>query len=267
MAGLSSAERAGVRLTYEVTGDGPPLLLIQGLGYGRWGWEPLAAPLAEMFTVIAFDNRGAGDSDAPPGPYSTETMAADAAAVLDAAGVERAHVMGASLGGMIAQMLAIGHPDRVDRLVLGCTTPGGPDAHPLPAGTVELMRRAGELPPEEASRRFVHNALSEDTLRDRPEVPARILRHRRAVPQDQAAWQAQAAASLGHDAGGRLAGIGARTLVLHGTADQVVDPRNAGLLAGRIPDVRVELLDGLGHLFFWERPDQVAALVGSFLRD
>jgi pimeloyl-ACP methyl ester carboxylesterase len=93
------------------------------------------------------------------------------------------------------------------------------------------------------------------------------MEHRRAGPQDQDAWQAQAAASLGHDAGGRLGTIGARTLVLHGTADQVVDVRNAELLAGRIPDVRVELLYGLGHLFFWERPDQVAALMGAFLQD
>lgn len=209
--------------------------------------------------MITFDNRGIGDSDAPPGPYDTATMAADAAAVLDAVGVRRAHVMGASLGGMIAQMVALDHPDRVDRLILACTTPGGGDAYPLPEATVALIRAAAGLPPEEALRRLTANALASDgPLED-------LLVRRRARPQDPAAWQAQSAASLGHDTTARLGSIAAPTLVVHGTADRVVDPRNAPLLAERIPGARLERLPDLGHLFFWEDPAATVELVRGFL--
>lgn len=186
-------------------------------------------------------------------------MAADAVAVLDAAGVRRAHVMGASLGGMIAQMLALDHLDRVDRLILACTTPGGEDAHPLPEATLTLIREAAGLPHEEAIRRFTAGALaSTGPLED-------LVARRLARPQDPAAWQAQSAASLGHDTSGRLGDITAPTLILHGTADRVVDPRNAPLLAERIPGARLEWLPGLGHLFFWEDPAGTAELMRGFL--
>jgi 3-oxoadipate enol-lactonase len=250
---------AGVRIAYEEAGSGPPLLLIHGLGYPRWGWEPVVEPLAKTHRVITFDNRGIGDSDAPPGPYDTATMAADAVAVLDAVGVRRVHVMGASLGGMIAQMVALDHAHRVDRLILACTTPGGAEAHPLPEATLALIREAADLPAEEATRRLTANALaSQHPLED-------LLARRMARPQDPAAWQAQSAASLGHDAFGRLGGIPAPTLVLHGTADRVVDPRNAPLLARSIPGARLEWLPGQGHLFFWEDPDDTVERVRRFL--
>jgi 3-oxoadipate enol-lactonase len=249
------------RIAHEVTGEGPPLLLIQGLGYPRWGWEPIVAPLAKAYQVITFDNRGIGDSDAPPGPYDTAMMAADAVTVLDALRVPRAHVMGASLGGMIAQSLVLDHPGRVDRLVLACTTPGGAAAYPLPEVTLALIRQAADLPPDEAVRRFTANALSQPPPGLVDELTARRLAH----PQDPAAWNAQSAASLGHDALDRLDEIAAPTLVLHGTADRVVDPRNAPLLAERIPGARLEMLDGLGHLFFWEDPGRTVELLKEFL--
>jgi pimeloyl-ACP methyl ester carboxylesterase len=250
---------AGVRIAYEEAGSGPPLLLIHGLGYPRWGWEPVVEPLAKTHRVITFDNRGIGDSDAPPGPYDTATMAADAVAVLDAVGVRRAHVMGASLGGMIAQMLALDHPHRVDRLILACTTPGGAEAYPLPEATLTLLREAAGLPADEATHRLTANALaSQHPLED-------LLARRMARPQDPAAWQAQSAASLGHDAFGRLGGITAPTLVLHGTVDRVVDPRNAPLLAEHIPGARLQWLPDRGHLFFWEDPDGTVERVRRFL--
>ncbi|GAA2113061.1 alpha/beta hydrolase [Actinomadura alba] len=252
---------AGVRIAHEVTGEGPALLLIHGLGYPRWGWEPIVAPLARSFRVIAFDNRGIGDSDVPPGPYDTATMAADAVSVLDAVGVERAHVVGASLGGMIAQRVALEHPDRLDRLVLACTTPGGPTALPLPAATVALIREATGLAPQEAVRRFTANALSQPP----PGLVEELTVRRLARPQPPEAWLAQSAASLGHDVFDRLGEIAAPTLVLHGTADRVVDPRNAALLAERIPAARLELLDDLGHLFFWEDPARTVTLLEEFL--
>jgi 3-oxoadipate enol-lactonase len=121
-----------MKIAWESRGQGEPVLLIHGLGYARWGWEPVVAPLAERFRLLLFDNRGIGESEIPPGPYSARAMAEDAVSVLDEAGVERAHVVGTSLGGMVAQELALSHPERVDRLVLACTTPGGPTTVPMP---------------------------------------------------------------------------------------------------------------------------------------
>ena len=148
-----------MNIAWESTGEGPPLLLIQGLGYGRWGWDPIVPGLAARHRVVSFDNRGIGESDKPEGPYTAAQMAGDALQVLDEAGIERAHVLGASLGGMIAQELAVAAPERVDRLVLCCTTPGGPNAVPMPEVTLRLFAEAPSLAPEVALRRFVENAL------------------------------------------------------------------------------------------------------------
>ena len=251
-----------MRIAWESRGDGPPLLLIHGLGYARWGWEPVADRLAERFRVLLFDNRGIGESEAPPGPYTAAAMAEDAAQVLDEAGAERAHVVGTSLGGMVAQELALAHPERVDRLVLACTTPGGAGAFPLPQRTLALIAEAPSLAPEVALRRFVENALADDAPE---ELVGRIYAHRLASPPDPDGWQAQAAAGASFDALDRIGDIGAPTLILHGTDDGVVDARNAALLAERIPDARVRLFEGRGHLFFWEDPDGFVSAVEEFL--
>jgi 3-oxoadipate enol-lactonase len=256
------ARSGDVALSYELLGDGPPLLLVQGLGYGGRGWGPALDLLAEDFTVAAYDNRGFGASDVPPGPYTVRELAEDARAVLDAAGFERAHVVGVSLGGMAAQELALAHPDRVDRLVLACTTPGGVGSYPMPARTVSLMLEAPTLPPEVALRKFVENALGADAP---DELVERIVAYRIANPPDLAGWQSQAAAGAGHDALGRIGRITAPTLIVHGTEDAVVDPRNARLLADRIPGARIELLPGCGHLPFWEQPERFTALIREFV--
>lgn len=260
-----AAMSGDVRIAYAVHGGGPPLVLVHGLGYGQWGWEPVLEPLARRHLVVTFDNRGIGESDRPPGPYDAATMAGDAVAVLDAAGLERAHVVGTSLGGMIAQELALGWPERVDRLVLASTTPGGPRAYPLPEHTQKLFARAPALAPEVALRLFVANSLAPATVTGRPELVDRMVALRLADPPDPAGWRAQLAAGSTFDAFGRLGSIAAPTLVLHGSEDRVVDPRNAQLLAREIPDARLELLDGTGHLFFWEQPDRFVALMQEFL--
>jgi 3-oxoadipate enol-lactonase len=255
----------GVRIAWERHGAGHPVLLIQGLGYARWGWEPVLPGLVERFDVILFDNRGIGGSAAPPGPYTAAEMARDALQVLDEADVERAHVVGASLGGMIAQELALSYPDRVERLVLACTTAGGPNAHPMPQLTVDLMAEAGTLEPAVALRRFVENALAPSTPAERPELVERILAHRLATRQDPSFWGAQAAAAMTFDAYERLGGLTVPTLVQHGDEDVVVDPRNADLLVQLLPDARLERFPGTGHLYFWEAPGRFVASVTSFL--
>ena len=246
-----------MRIAWERHGAGPPLLLIHGLGYARWGWEPVVEPLARSFEVVLFDNRGIGESDAPPGPYTVAELAADALQVLDEAGLERAHVLGTSLGGMVAQELALAAPERVDKLVLVCTTPGGAGAFPMPERTAKLMQSGATL------RQFVENALGPEP---QDGLVERILRHREATAQPLEAWTAQASAGAGFDAYDRVAGIAGPTLVLHGTEDGVVDVHNSELLARLVPDGRLELFEGGGHLFFWEQPERFVAVVREFLR-
>jgi 3-oxoadipate enol-lactonase len=251
-----------VRIKWESQGEGVPVLLMHGLGYTREGWGPLRELLARRYRVISFDNRGIGESEIPPGPYTVEEMAGDAVGVLDEAGVESAHVVAASLGGFAGQALAAERPERVDRLVLACTSPGGADSFPLPEGTLRLMAEAPTLPPEVALRRFVENALAPDA----PEALVdEIFAYRQAHPPDPAGWAAQAAAGAAWDAGDRCERIEAPTLVVTGSADQVVDPRNSELLAARIPDARLEIVEGTGHCLFWERPDEFTALVEEHL--
>ena len=245
-----------MKIAWERHGVGPPLVLIHGLGYARWGWEPVVEPLARSFDTILFDNRGIGESDAPPGPYTAAEMAADAVQVLDEAGVERANVVGTSLGGMIAQELALGYPERVEKLVLACTTPGGPQAFPMPQRTVELMQARATL------REYVQNALEPDP---RPELVDRILAHRERTAQGFEPWAAQAAAGATFDAHDRLGSLTAPTLVQHGDGDVVVDPGNAGLLAAAIRGARTSMYAGCGHLFMWQEPERFVSELEEFL--
>ena len=251
-----------MRIAWESQGEGAPVLLMHGLGYTREGWGPLRGLLAQRYRVLSYDNRGIGESEIPPGPYTVEELAADAVGVLDSALVERAHVIGASLGGFAAQVVASEWADRVDRLVLACTSPGGPGAFPLPEGTLRLMAEAPTLAPEVALRRFVENALAPGA----PEsLVDEIFVYRQAHPPDPAGWAAQAGAGAAWNANGRDERIAAPTLVVTGSADQVVDPRNSDLLAARIPGARLEVVEGAGHVLFWERPEEFAALVEEHL--
>lgn len=251
-----------VEIAWERRGEGFPLVLVQGLGYARWGWEPVADALAERFEVILLDNRGVGESAAPPGAYTAVEMASDVVGVLDEAGVDKAHVVGTSLGGMVAQELALTAPKRVEKLVLVCTTPGGRNAAPMPGQTVRLMARAPMLEREVALRKFVENALAPDPSNG---IIERILAHRLQTDQPISAWLSQAAAGMTFDAWDRLPDLTIPTLVVHGTADVVVDPRNAELLRERIPGARIELFPGCGHLLFWEQPERFVEVVDEFL--
>ena len=258
-----------IRIAYEVRDQDAPdadwVLLIHGLGYARWGWEPVVDDLAASFRVVLFDNRGIGGSEVPEGPYTATEMAQDAVAVLEDAGIERSHVIGTSLGGMIAQELAVAAPERVDRLVLVASTPGVETGHPMPEVTQQLIARMPEMDPEEALRTAIENALSDTTVDQAPEVVERILHHRTTTPQDPAGWQAQAAAGTQYEGGEQLREIDAPTLIIHGSEDVVVDPRNADVLAELIPDAQVERIDGVGHLSFWESPERFVRLVSEFL--
>ena len=255
-----------VRIAYETRGDGEPLLLVHGLGYDRRGWGPLPDLLAGEFRVLLVDNRGVGESDFPPGPYTVAGMASDVVAVLDAEGLARAHVLGVSLGGYIAQEIALSHAPRVDRLVLCSTSCAGPNQHPMPAAGVEAFGRFPGMDREAGLRLMVENSLGARAVRERPELVDEVYAYRLECAPPLEAWRAQLDAALAFDSFERLPEIVAPTLVLHGTADTVIDARNGELLAERIPDARLHLEPDRGHLLVREEAELVARVVLDFLR-
>ncbi|HET9985905.1 MAG TPA: alpha/beta fold hydrolase [Longimicrobiales bacterium] len=240
-------------LYYEIRGSGPALLLVEGLGVATWLWARQAPAFAECFTTILFDNRGVGRSAKPPGPYTIGEMAADAAGLLEALDVERAHVLGVSMGGMIAQELALVWPERVDRLVLGCTTAGGAMYVPMGPEALRLLLDVGGAP-EEVVRRRLPLAFTAEYLT--PERVDRMVAARLEDPQPAYAYQAQAAAGAAFDRSGSVGRIRAPTLVTAGSADVLVPVENARRLAERIPGARLKVYEGLGHQFFVEAADE-----------
>jgi pimeloyl-ACP methyl ester carboxylesterase len=221
--------------------------------------------LRRHFRLVLVDNRGSGRSGLPAASFDVADMAGDVVAVLDGAGIRRAHVMGASLGGMVAQELAIDHPERVDALVLVSTTPGWPFAYPMPAASLRLIAAAGSMTREVALRRHVENALSARGGEREPGLADRLVEHQRCRQAAPGAWPAQAAAGARYAGLLRQTRIRARTLVLQGAADTVVDPRNGRLLASRIPGAQLVIFPELGHLLFWQEPDGFADVVTLFL--
>jgi 3-oxoadipate enol-lactonase len=248
------ARHQHIGLHYESTGSGPAVLLVMGLGLPAAAWWRTIPVLARSLRVIAFDNRGSGRSDCPPGPYSTAEMAADGVAVLDAAGVERAHVYGISLGGMIAQEIALRHPDRVGALVLGATSAGGEAATPPDADTMAFLQRRPAMPDEEARWASVPYLYSARTRTERADRIGEDLARRRSFAFHAAGYIAQLMAAMGHDVGARLGGIAAPTLVLHGMEDRMVPPDNGRALAAAIPGAELRLLEGAAHQYATDQP-------------
>jgi 3-oxoadipate enol-lactonase len=241
-------------------------VFVHGLGYDRRGWGPLPALLAGDHRVVLVDNRGVGDSDAPEGPCSVPQLADDVVAVLDEAGIERTHVFGVSLGGFIAQELALSHRERVDRLVLCSTSPGGPHAFPMPERGADAFTRYPAMEREAGLRLMVENSLGDHAVRERPGLVEEIYAYRLERAPTLAAWQAQLAASRAFDAYDRVPQITAPTLVIHATMDTVIDSCNGDLLAARIPGARIERIPDRGHLVMWEEGEMLAPLVRDFLR-
>lgn len=255
------AALSGVEIHYEERGEGPPLLLVAGIPAVSSDWAPLAERLAATRRVIAYDNRGSGGSTVTPGPYTTAQFADDAVALLDHLGIERSDVFGMSLGGMICQELALRYPERVACLVLGCTHAGF--AHAI-------------QPPEETGRAF---AMQTDDWAERMRALASLAFARDVDPsllerftdkksgdvQDPAGYRAHIDAVQHHDALDRLGSIRAPTLVVSGDDDRIIPGANSEVLAQRIPDASLEVIDGAGHLFFLERPERTVAVLEDFL--
>lgn len=252
---MAFADSETAKLYWESTGAGAPVLLVMGLGMNATGWWRTVPVLAESMRVIAFDNRGAGRSDTPPGPYSVPQMADDAVAVLDAAGEDSAHVYGISLGGMIAQEIALRHPERVRRLVLGATTPGGSHAAALDDDVVQFFFRRRDMPAEEAVWASVPYNYGPRTRREGGERIAQDIAQRLRYPIRPEGYAAQLEAALQHNAYDRLDVVKSQTLVVHGEADRMVPAANAALLAAGIPGARLETWAEAGHLYTTDSPE------------
>jgi pimeloyl-ACP methyl ester carboxylesterase len=251
---LPYASRGAFELYYESTGAGTPVLLVNGQAMTLATWWRTVPVLAKSFRVLTFDQRDMGRSGHSPWPYTVPQMAADAVAVLDAAEVERAHVYGISLGGMVAQEFALMYPERVAALVLGATTAGGPGtilARPEPLG---FFVRAGAMGPEEAEWAAVPYNYAEATRREHGDRIAEDIARRVLDTTDALGYIHQVAAAAGHNTVGRLHEITAPTLVVHGGDDVVIPPSNGRLLAEAIPGAKLKIWPGAGHLFMTVEP-------------
>lgn len=253
---------------YETLGDAaqPPLLIVAGISdyTAKCHWQ--ASDLSDDFYVILFDNRGAGRSGTPQPGYTMDDMADDASAVLDALDIAAAHVFGFSMGGMIAQHFVLSHPQRVRRLVLGCTTAGGALAvHPEEQVVAALMN-----PQSTGDRRRDFYAgmwisLSDGCITGQPDAVERLAELAAENPQTVIGYAGQLQAVLSHDVAERLDEIRTPTLVLHGEADRLIPPENGRLLAAGIPGARFILYPDAGHLFFIEQATEVNRDIRRFL--
>lgn len=284
---MPTVHRDGVQLYYEFDdGAAPPIVFIQGLGVGRWSWHWQREALGEQYGLVLPDNRGTGNSEAglPPliprlprtvrlllftklAGYSTKGLAADVEAVLADAGVGRAHVVGASLGGMIAQQYALDY-DRAVSLSLLCSTHGGDEALPIPDETLEQMFDVPAGADErETIRHRMQPAISDGFAADNPDVFERIVDWRLEQDAGEVARESQGAAGVNFDASDRVGDIDIPTIVLHGTDDRVLPVENSDLLAEKIPDSRYERIDGGSHFFMIEHSDTVNDYLREFLAD
>ncbi|MEA2334516.1 MAG: hypothetical protein QOG40_1006 [Solirubrobacteraceae bacterium] len=253
-----------IQLDYERSGNrsGPPLLLIMGMSGTALHWgEPFLELLRTDFDVIAYDHRGVGASTPLGGHVTIRQMADDAAALLAALALDDANVMGISMGGMIAQELALNDPERVRTLTLGCSYCGGEGSALASEAVMSKLAAAMASGDRERALRAGWEINVSQTMAadDQAYAEFREIGMRRAVAVAVIIEQLQACAA--HDTNARLAQLAMPTLVIGGTEDHVLPVQNGRLIASRIPGARLEIFDGVGHMFFWERPERSAELV------
>ena len=258
----------GINLAYEVFGSGPPLLLIMGYRLNSRAWPPdFIDALAERFTLIIFDNRGTGQSDKPSSGYALSNLAKDICGLLDHLEIERSHVLGYSMGGAVAQELACRYPERVQKLVLCATLPGGQRSVYAGPAVVTVMRELVGLTPQEAARRIAIVTYAPSYLKENRERVERQMHREIADPTPLHAADLQFQAFVDFDASDALAGVRAPTLVMTGDQDRLIPPHNSRLLAELIPNARLVILPGLAHRALWEATEACASLVANFLDD
>jgi pimeloyl-ACP methyl ester carboxylesterase len=256
---------AGHELHYLRRGEGEPLLLIQGMSGTHLAWgEPFEAALeAAGLELISYDHRGVGHSTAIDTGFRIEQLADDAVGLLDALGLESVHVLGISMGGMVAQELALRHPGRLRTLTLGCTSSGGPGGPQAPADTRERLGAAMLSGDRERALRtgFEVNVSARHAAEPGAWDRFRAMAVELPVPVPVILLQLQA--TTGHDTSARLGEVRTPTLVIHGTEDRMLPCEDGERIAQLIAGARFERLDGVGHMFWWEEPARSARLVAE----
>jgi pimeloyl-ACP methyl ester carboxylesterase len=259
---MSAVGVGDIELDCERGGSGPALLMIMGRSgtYSHWG-EPFLSDLQRDFETIVYDHRGVGASTRLQGPLSIRQMAQDAEGLLAALGVDSVHVLGISMGGMIAQELALAAPERIRTLTLGCTYCGGAGSVHTPREVVERVAEAVASGDRERAVRASWEANVSPAMAANEEAWERFreIGMRRRVALEVIAAQTQAC--IEHDTSTRLGEIALPTQVMHGTLDRVLPVQNGRMIAELIEGSRLELLEGVGHMFFWERAERAAELV------
>jgi pimeloyl-ACP methyl ester carboxylesterase len=263
--GMPYCTSGGISLYFEVYGQGTPLLLLSGLGGGVWSWFGQIPFFQAQYQTIAFDNRGAGRSDIPPPPYAIREFARDALRLLDHLQVEQAFVMGLSMGGMIAQELALMAPHRMRALVLGCTHCGG-SLHISPSSRVlQTLMNNGGITQEGIIRKNLPLFFSETFLRDQPESAETYVQNLLQAPHQPAeAFEGQLKAIRDFDCCARLYSISTPTLIVTGSMDILVPPENSRILAERISHAEHVVIPGAGHALHVECRDTLNALALDF---
>jgi pimeloyl-ACP methyl ester carboxylesterase len=256
----------GINIYYESQGEGEPLLLIAGLGATHYLWELQVPSFARWYRIVTFDNRGSGETDKPPEPYSVSLFADDTAAMMDALGIERAHVYGQSMGGLIAQEFALRHPQRLRSLVLGCTTFGGPNSVLPSPQAAALLSGMPNLPEDQAVDRVLELFYSPRYRREHAEEARRRIQSYFPLRTPPDAYARQLVACLTFDAYDRLPQIATPTLVINGAEDALIPAENSRIMAQRIPAAELILFPEVGHLYFHEVPEEADAAVADFLR-
>jgi 3-oxoadipate enol-lactonase len=248
-------------IDYDVHGEGPPLILINGLGFGRWGFFRQIPAFSRHFRTITFDVRGERDLDG-----GVADLVADVVALLEHLNVRKTHVLGTSLGGFVAQQLAIKRPDLVDRLVLVCTSYGRGGPETMSAWALSDMIGLPSLNAERAVRRGLETATSEAYRARHPDEFEKIVRWRLADSTSLSSYYRQMKTGARFDASREVGSITSPTLVIHGAEDRYVPVANAVALAEAIPGAKLRVLDDAGHLVFIERFADVNREVVTFLR-
>jgi 3-oxoadipate enol-lactonase len=249
-------------LHYERAGSGEPLLLIQGMSGTHVSWgEPFRNLLDEGFDVVAFDNRGIGLSDRFDGSFTIAELAEDTAELLDRLEIESAHVVGISMGGMIAQELALANPQRLRSLTLGCTYCGGEGSQLMPQESVEKLAAGMASGNRDDAIRAAYEVNLSPAFRADESTFTAFHEMATKVPAARRTIELQAQAIFGHDTSGRIGEISTPTLIVHGTEDGVLPFPNGELIASLMPAARFEVLQGVGHMFWWEQPQRSAELI------
>lgn len=260
----------GINIYYEVHGQGEPLVLIMGSFGPLEAWILQIRAFQPYYQVVVFDNRGIGRTDKSPVPYSIGTMAEDTVGLLDHLGIDRAHVLGTSLGGAVAQEVAINYPHRVRKLILVSSIPAseGRYLHPEMSKALNLEEERAEIDWGSVDfaglmKATVALAFNNQSLRDSLLGQAEGWFQQFDMEGFVRQWQAL----LSYNALDRLSRIKAPTLVLTGTDDRIVDPASSEALARLIPDSKLVKVEGGSHAFFMEMSDRFNALVLNFLRE